>query len=189
MPGSRGFTRIGQKACVAVTDFRRACRSLTAVAVATAGAILACRSSSPPADSAWIRDSTAYQTELARWRADSAVRDSVSRLVNTDSLYRLYRSMLSVKDPHSILQERACERLRLAYRFGVIPVDLAVARMEDTVGKGIALSDLRRLAKVKERIVEVNLSREICGIQGHPGWTVNGVDLNSITHRPIPPRR
>ena len=166
-------------------------RSLAVLALSGASTVLACQSSRTPAkDSAWTTDSIAYEVALAKWRADSTVRDSVSRLVNTDSLYALYRSMVLAKDPHAVAQERSCARYRLVHRFGVIPVDLAVSRMEDTVWQGIALKDMRRLMEVKSRIVEVRLSREICGIKDREGpWIINGVDLNSFTDRPSLPRR
>ncbi len=98
--------------------------------------------------------------------------------------------MVSLREPQAVAQERACERYRLVHRYGVIPVDLAVSRMEDTVWRDIAGKDLRRLAEMKSGIIEVRLSRERCGITGQAGpWTINGADLNSFTDRPIPPKR
>ena len=167
-------------------------RTITYIALSLTMATIngACQQQLPKADSAWLRDSAAYEASLAQWRRDSVIRDSISHLVNTDSLYQLHRQMLVVKDPHELLQEQACEHYRLVHRYGVLPVDLAMARMEDTVWRGISDGDARRLSDVKGRFTEVRLSEERCGINTKPGpWTVNGTNLNAFSDRPRPPRR
>ena len=142
-----------------------------------------------PSDSAWVRDSTTYEQHLAKWLADSAVRDSLSYLVNTDSLYRLYRRML-VGDPHEMLQPQACERFRLAWRHGAIPVDLAVARMLDTLWRGADPAALRRMQSTPGRFTETSVSPDICGITEPQGPSqVNGTTLSEMYPRPRRPRR
>lgn len=52
------------------------------------------RALTPAEQADWTRDSLKYVTDSLKWVRDSLVRDSLARAVNTDSLYRLYRSML-----------------------------------------------------------------------------------------------
>jgi hypothetical protein len=145
---------------------------------------------SPQADSAWAADSISREAEIAKWLADSAVRDSVSRLVNTDSLYRLYHAMLNAPDPHDLLQPRACEGYRLVYRYGVLPVELAVKRMEDTVWRRTPRAQLERVKGLLGRFTEINLDNQICAISGPRGpRIINGAHMSEMTDKPPPLRR
>lgn len=166
-------------------------RLLTTDATFAFGFGSACQSArSPQADSALIADSVSHEVALAKWLADSTARDSVSRLVSTDSLYRLYRAMLTASDPRDLLQSRACERYRLMTRHGSIPVELAVERMEDTVWRGVAPSVLRKLNQSLGGFTEINLSDEICGVRGPWGARIiNGTHMDEMTDRPRPARR
>jgi hypothetical protein len=140
-------------------------------------------------DTAWVRDSLLYEQRLAKWLVDSAVRDSLSHLVDTDSLFRLYRGML-VGDPHDMLQPQACERFRLAWRHGAIPVDLAVARMLDTVWRGVDRAALRRMESTPGRFTETSISPDICGITEPQGPSVvPGATVSEQYPRPRPPRK
>jgi hypothetical protein len=77
---------------------------------------------------------SAYQQELADWLRDSTVLDSMSRLVPTDSLYRLYRRALEPSGvPRELVQRVWCEELRLTLQYGMIPSERAVDRLLDTV--------------------------------------------------------
>lgn len=87
----------------------------------------------PQQDAAWKRDSTRYVQESTKWVRDSIVRDSISRTINTDSLYRTYRRMLDAADPVPLMGLIYCEGARLAWRYGAIPAVAATERMEDTL--------------------------------------------------------
>ena len=75
-----------------------------------------------------------YQRRLADWLRDSTVLDSMSRLVPTDTLYRLYRRALEPSGvPRELVQRVWCEELRLTLQYGMIPSERAVDRLLDTV--------------------------------------------------------
>lgn len=102
---------------------------LVGAAVGFAAFAGGCRrsSSSPPPDSA-------HAALLQRYVRDSTVLDSLSRLVNTDSLRALYRLALEPSvSGEKLLQEAWCEETRLMVMHGVIPARKAIDRMLDTV--------------------------------------------------------
>lgn len=78
-------------------------------------------------------DSTGRDSVQAALRHDARVIDSLARLVNTDSLYRLSRSMVRASNPVPLYQETICEQARIMRRHGVRPALLALKRMEDTL--------------------------------------------------------
>jgi len=71
--------------------------------------------------------------DSTKWVRDSIVRDSISRTINTDSLYRTWRRMLHAPDPVPLMGLIYCEGARLAWRYGTIPSLAASERMEDTL--------------------------------------------------------
>jgi hypothetical protein len=109
--------------CVAVSAFAQNCRS------AGAGG-----SSSSSSASARAGADSLYRVRLAKWLRDSIVLDSMTRLVQTDSLYRLYRHAVEPTGVSAALVQAVfCEEHRLEIRYGWVPSDRAVHAMLDTV--------------------------------------------------------
>jgi hypothetical protein len=199
--GALATARDSQRSTVSVnTAFRTALRQriwLTATGVA----LVACTSSdaSPPAsdssrvrdsilNAAWARDSARYRVELARWLRDSSLIDSLSRQVNTDSLYALGRAMLTAEDPHSLMQAIVCEHFRLAWLHGIRPAELALKRMSDTLYGYADGQTLRRLAAVKGHPTMLAADEKVCGIPGKEAPSeIKGILLNATARRPALP--
>jgi len=79
-------------------------------------------------------DDTAFAQRLGEWQRDSAVLDSMTRLVRTDSLFQLYRRATEPSGVTlAVFQEAWCEELQLSKRYGVVPARRAAQRMRDTV--------------------------------------------------------
>jgi len=79
------------------------------------------------------RDSS-YRAALARWQRDSAVLDSLTRLVRTDSLYTLYRAALGPERASpKLIEAIACEWIRLGRLYGDVPSQRGAMRLLDTV--------------------------------------------------------
>lgn len=88
-----------------------------------------------------IRDS-AYKARLAQWLRDSVVLDSMSRLVNTDSLYKLYRRALEPPGVTlALMTEASCEEVRLNIGFGPIPASRAIRAVQDTMYRDRGIRD------------------------------------------------
>jgi hypothetical protein len=92
------------------------------------------------ADSA-MGDST-YFAQLQRWQRDSIVLDSVTREVNTATLYALYRRALA-RDGVTLrlLTDIGCEELRVGMQSGAVPSERAIKAMLDTVYRDIRVTD------------------------------------------------
>jgi len=164
-------------------------RAKSSIVIATI--VLCCRGRAPDpsADEDWRIDSTAYERAITKWNSDSLVIDSVSRLIDTDSLYRLNRNKVFAADPYPFLQPIACERFRLVRRFGALPLEQAMARMNDTLWKGIPDSTIRRYEATKSRPVSTVIGEEACGARGPVGpFVVKGVSMNASEGRPQPPK-
>jgi hypothetical protein len=130
-------------------------------------------------------DSEHYAATLQQWLRDSTVIDSLSRLVNTDSLYRLNRAMLEARDPHDLIAPIDCEIFRLTTRHGTLPAEVAIDRMRDTLWKTADRAALRRLASVEGRVTMLESDAEHCGDPGPAAPTqIKGTDLNFTTRRP-----
>jgi len=83
-----------------------------------------------------------YASRLARWLRDSVVLDSMTRLVNTDSLFRLYRRALEPGQVSlEVLQEESCEEERLYIEHGSVPAKRAIRAMRDTVFRDHGIRD------------------------------------------------
>jgi hypothetical protein len=150
--------------------------------------------STPPSPE-WLRDSTKYVADSAKFVHDSVVRDSISRTVNTDSLYRLYRRMLAAADPVPVMAMVGCELGRLTWTHGGLPGLAAVTRMEDTLWRHDERDSVKRMwARVSNMSVEdmakQGLSPKRCGWRGpnHPEF-FNGTDLDALPPRPQRPKR
>lgn len=85
---------------------------------------------------------SAYNARLASWLRDSIVLDSMTRLVNTDSLYKLYRRAL---DPPGVtlalMTDVSCEEVRLKIGFGSVPARRAIQAVHDTMYRDRGIRD------------------------------------------------
>jgi hypothetical protein len=146
---------------------------------------------SSPAIDPWRRDSGAYEAALAIWLRDSAVVDSVSRTVDTDSLYRLYRRLLTDPNPAPLVQEIACEEWRLRRRYKPLPFEAAERRMLDTVWLPHETDAVRQVNARLSGIDEPTADRWTCGgeVERVVPEVVSGAPMSMGTVRPVPPRR
>lgn len=79
----------------------------------------------------------AFDTLVQRANARQRVIDSVASTINTDTLYRAYRSMLVAPHPESVAPLIDCLESKMMWQHGMYPADRAVKRMEDTVWRGV----------------------------------------------------
>lgn len=137
----------------------------------------------------WKRDSTAYETAMVTWRHDSLVIDSVSRTIKTDTLFGLYRRMISAPTPYPWLQRISCARARLTWKYGALPTERAVQRMRDSLWNGVADSIRARYESTEGHPVSVVIGPETCGSFGPKGPSVvNGVHMSAAGPRPTRPK-
>jgi len=125
---------------------------------------------------------TSDTTRLREFREyaarDSVVIDSLARLVNTDSLYRLNRRLLDTTVTiKPLVQEILCERRRIVRANGFRPAEIALRRLMDTVWT----RDERKRVRIDERMPSagfIEVSERMCGPfpPGSPS-TVNGFSL------------
>ena len=96
------------------------------------GYLFLINSCTPPAKTEDTRSNVqAYLQRLRHWRYDSALIDSLSRLVPTDSLLALRRAELRAGTrTHVLSQAKLCETLRLSHRYGIRPTEAAIARLD-----------------------------------------------------------
>ena len=153
---------------------------------------LGARHPSPEAQARWTQDSAAYVRDSTKWVRDSVVRDSISRTINTDSLYHLYHRMLLAKDPATLMGLVNCEDGRLSWKYGAEPAELATRRMQDTLWRPGERDAAKRMW---DRIQ--NMSVGLMATQGVSprkcGWEppamgefYNGTDLLAVGGRPRP---
>jgi hypothetical protein len=104
-----------------------------------------------------------YVAELERFKRDSVVIDSLSRLVDTDSLEKLTAAALSANDERPYRQEITCEYLRQSWRHGSLPAQAARARLRTSMSE----ADRRRLDRISGTGSGVyELSERACGPLG-----------------------
>jgi hypothetical protein len=140
--------------------------------------------------SSWAPESVQLAQERAVWQQDSVVLDSLSRNVNTDSLYRVGRAMLVSRDPGRLMNASACERYRLAWRHGARPAQLAIWRMEDTLYSTTESAAVDAMRERLERGFGVELGRKACGDPGpRAPRTVGATPLDGMLERSIVARR
>jgi hypothetical protein len=133
---------------------------------------------------AWAPESVRIAQEEAVWKQDSVVLDSLSRTVNTDSLFRVGRAMLISRDPARLMNAAACERYRLAWRHGARPAQLAIWRMEDTLYAADEADAVEQMRERLDRGFGVELGRKSCGDPGlRAPRTVGATPLDGILAR------
>jgi len=85
---------------------------------------------------------SAYSAKLKMYLRDSTVLDSLTRLVPTNSLFKLYRQAAGQhKVDVKLVAEIWCEELRLTTQHGIIPSDRAINRLRDTVYRELGVTD------------------------------------------------
>jgi len=91
------------------------------------------RPATPEAREAYTRDSAQYVKDSAHWARSLFVLDSISRSVDTDSLYRLHQAVVAAGKPAPIYTALICESARIVRRYGSMPADMAIRRMNDSL--------------------------------------------------------
>jgi hypothetical protein len=159
-----------------------------------ASSVAGCQRNLSPAEQAkWTADSSRYEVQLAKWIRDSTVVDSISRIINTDSLYRIMHATLKSAKPSTLLQAANCETDRLSRKYGQLPFDAAYARLKDTVWRGIPKAEVdaldSRLANMSVgEMFESRFRPSLCG--GGPLLnSLGGTALDASAGRPAPPIR
>lgn len=151
-----------------------------------------CRARSQARRLQWSRDSATYEAELSRWRHDSLVIDSLGRLVPMDSMYRLYRTMLTAPTPIDYVPTVMCLTGDLVWRYGSRPYSAARKRMNDTLWKKGEEAAARAMEDRTSRYATITIDNEKCGLlhrSDHAPDSVSGVSLEIEPLRPVPPKR
>lgn len=125
----------------------------------------------------------ASRAEVEQWRRDSTVIDSIAATVQVDSMYRIYRTMLTATNPSVFESARLCELARLSRLHGEKAANLAVARMEDTVWEAGESARVREMERKLDAgyIVTIDSSCHWSGPVAPE--RVGSTQLNG-THRP-----
>jgi hypothetical protein len=118
--------------------------------------------------------------------------DSISRTINTDSLYRLWHTMLRASDITPVYAAIACETSRQGYEYGSVPAAWAQKRMQDTLWMPDERDAYRQLTEKishlsPESIGASGVSPRKCGWGAMQDGTVDGTDLDIDPVRPAPP--
>lgn len=134
---------------------------------------------------------SAYRAALVIYERDSSTLDSLTRLVHTDSLYRLYRAALEPnKASVELVQRVSCEELHLSIRYGVVPAERAMKRMRDTVyrDQGIAGDGFRYFASLVPDFGQID-SQKCRPVPPTAPDVINGTRTDQEPIRPTRPRR
>ena len=172
---------------LAVTATTIGCR------VGHAGAI-----TNPAVAAQWSRDSAKYVQDSIKWVHDSVVVDSISRTVNTDSLYHLIRTQLRADNPVPLQRAIDCEMARLSWVHGSMATLDAFDRMVDTVFRPSDAADKKRVdtrlsgMSITE-MGSLGVGQRQCGkfsLWGprHP-LILDGASLDTRSGRPARPKR
>ncbi len=143
----------------------------------------------------WSQDSANYVRDSIKWVHDSVVVDSISRTVNTDSLYQLNRAQLRAEDPIPLQRAIGCEMSRLYWVYGSNAAGDAYHRMLDTLYRPVDRADMTR---VSNRLHSLSIE-EMASLGSGPGQCggfgrrhqlrVDDASLDTRTGRPARPRR
>lgn len=151
-----------------------------------------CHAASPARLARWAQDSSMYETQLSHWRHDSLVIDSLARLVPMDSMYRLYRTMLTAPSPIDYVPSVICLTGELVWRHGTRPYSAARKRMNDTLWKKGEAAAVRVMEDRTSRYETISIDTEKCGSRrrsDHAPDSVDGVSLEIEMPRPVSPKR
>ncbi|MFL5614870.1 MAG: hypothetical protein ACJ796_14500 [Gemmatimonadaceae bacterium] len=133
----------------------------------------------PAVQQSSVGDST-YEIVLRKWLRDSTVIDSLSRLVPTDSVYRMYRGLLVAQDPAPLMQDIKCAEFALRWQYGSLPAGDAIRRMRDTV---YSKADQTAVNRTEDRFPQTGmflLSPSRCGITAERAPAeINGTSLST----------
>ena len=182
-------------------------RSAIRFAVGTAslplvGSAAGCQAKrNPPSAAAlaqWSRDSAKYIQDSIKWVRDSIVIDSISRTINTDSLYGLIRAQLRADNPVPLQRAIDCEMFRLSWSHGSMANGDAFNRMLDTLFRPSDAADKKRVdARLSgmsvAEMASLGVGEQQCGKFSrwgpyHPR-TISGASLDTRTGRPARPQR
>lgn len=146
----------------------------------------------------WSRDSAKYVQDSIKWVHDSVVVDSISRRVNTDSLYHLIRGQLHADNPVPMQRAIDCEMARLSWVHGANATADAFDRMRDTLFRPSDKADKKRVdirlsGMSVDEMGALGVGQRQCGrfsLWGprHP-LVFDGASLDTRTGRPARPRR
>ena len=126
-----------------------------------------------------------YLAQLAEWQRDSAVIDSLSRLIDTDSLLRLRRAVLRTGTDGPYRQAMMCEYHRWTWQHGHRPAEKASERLYAAFTPQ-EMDRYRRITSTGAGVSEVNES--LCGPAGKAApKEVDGVSLFELRVRPLHP--
>ena len=163
-------------------------------------AVAACHDQRPSVDptvaAAYSRDSAKFVRDSIRWARAPIVIDSISRTINTDSLYRLYRTFIAAENPVPVWGAILCETVRLSRTYGSLPAHAAEDRMLDTtfhpadkVSRERAEHRLRIMTP--EEALSVTMGARTCGrrIFEESRTELDGIPLDQPVERPVKPKR
>jgi hypothetical protein len=141
------------------------------------------------ANAASSPEDSVYSVKLKKYLGDSTVVDSLTKLVRTDSLYKLYRLALEPgKADVKLVAAVWCEELRLTLIHGPVPEKRAVDRMLDTVYRDHGIRDAFRYFAAQAP-AEGNFDEQACGkLPPRSPIEVNGTRTDVEPYRPRPPR-
>lgn len=126
-----------------------------------------------------------YLAQLADWKRDSSIIDSLSRLIDTDSLLRLRRAVLRAGTDLPYRQAMMCEYSRWTWQHGHRPAEKASERIYAAFTPQ-EMDRYRRITSTGAGVSEVNES--LCGPAGKAApKEVDGVSLFELRVRPLHP--
>jgi hypothetical protein len=171
--------------------------------LAAVGTGAACQAGRSPASrtaaaAQWSKDSAKYSEDSTKWVHDSTVVDSISRTINTDSLYRLIRAPLRADNPVPLQRAIDCEMARLSWGHGANATHDAFQRMVDTVFRPSDAADKKRVdnrlsGMSVDEMVSLGVGERQCGKFSRWGPqnppSIGGTSLDTRTGRPARPAR
>jgi hypothetical protein len=169
-------------------------------AVATGAACQGGRARAPASagSAQWTKDSAGYIQDSAKWVRDSIVIDSISRAINTDSLYHLERAQLRAENPVPFQRAIDCEMARLSWGHGANATHDAFQRMVDTLFQPSDEAERKRVSNrlsgmSVEEMTSLGVGERQCGKFSrwgprHPP-DISGASLDTRTGRPAKPQR
>ena len=158
---------------------------IAAICIASASACWSSPDDRSAASALSASEDSDYAAKLKKYLRDSAVLDSLTNVVRTDSLYKLYRLAL---EPHRVDVKLVaavwCEELRLTLIHGPVPEKRAVDRMLDTVYREYGIRDAFRYFAAQGP-AEGQFDEQACGkLPPSSPTDVNGTSTELEPYRP-----